>query len=168
MISYKNSSNQTQKEVDNNKIRSYTTEQIPDEYKCPINLEVMKDAVVAADGQTYQRESIREWLSGGNIKSPLNGSDLEFTLIYDNIFAKNEIRKYIDRKSVVVTEGPKNPNLDICIKDREETIKDLIEKIDGIKVSFKEDLKNHELKIENLKKENFKLIGEVFMLNEEN
>ena len=31
---------------------------IPDEFKCPITTEIMKDPVIAADGITYERKSI--------------------------------------------------------------------------------------------------------------
>ncbi len=35
----------------------------PEEYLDPITLEIMTDPVITADGNTYQRESITEWLS---------------------------------------------------------------------------------------------------------
>ena len=35
---------------------------IPEEFLCPISLEIMADPVVAADGFSYEREAIEEWL----------------------------------------------------------------------------------------------------------
>jgi hypothetical protein len=72
---------------------SYQTE-VEFDYLCPISKEVMTDPVVAADGQTYQRQNIEEWLRRGNRKSPLNGSDLSHTIITSNIFAKKVIEKH--------------------------------------------------------------------------
>ena len=35
---------------------------VPDEYKCPISKTIMKDPVIAADGNTYEREFIETHL----------------------------------------------------------------------------------------------------------
>ena len=42
-----------------------------DELVCPITLEIMSDPVVAADGRTYERSAIEDWLSTGKQTSPL-------------------------------------------------------------------------------------------------
>ena len=33
---------------------------------CPISMEIMRDPVLAADGFTYERNAIADWLSRGN------------------------------------------------------------------------------------------------------
>lgn len=66
---------------------SNINEEIPEKYLCPITQEIMTDPVVAADGQTYQMDSIKEWLNRGKIKSPLTGVILPNTILPDNIFA---------------------------------------------------------------------------------
>merc|ERR1712098_556027 len=35
----------------------------PDQYKCSITHDLMKDPVMCADGHTYERHAIEEWLS---------------------------------------------------------------------------------------------------------
>jgi hypothetical protein len=102
---------------------------IPQEYLCPITLEIMTDPVIAADGQTYQRESITEWLSRGNRTSPLDGSNLSHTQLKDNLFARKIIREYQNRLPEKM--GDKS-NLEKCIQEKEEIIKILIEKINQI------------------------------------
>lgn len=47
-----------------------------DELVCPITLEVMSDPVVAADGRTYERAAITDWLSSHDT-SPLTNLPLE-------------------------------------------------------------------------------------------
>ncbi len=47
-----------------------------DELVCPITLEVMSDPVVAADGRTYERTAIEDWLSSHDT-SPLTNLPLE-------------------------------------------------------------------------------------------
>ncbi|KAI3417780.1 RING-type E3 ubiquitin transferase [Psidium guajava] len=56
---------------------------VPEYFTCPISLQLMRDPVTAVTGITYDRESIEQWLSGGEsatcpvTKQPLaKGSDL--------------------------------------------------------------------------------------------
>jgi hypothetical protein len=43
---------------------------IPEVFVCPITMEVMRDPVIAADGHTYEREAIENWLRRGHRTSP--------------------------------------------------------------------------------------------------
>lgn len=47
-------------------------EEIEEEFICPISQEMMSDPVVAADGVTYERESIHKWFQKHNT-SPVRG-----------------------------------------------------------------------------------------------
>lgn len=49
---------------------------IPRQLVCPITLNLMKDPVVAADGNTYEREALEQWFCGGKTTSPLTGAKL--------------------------------------------------------------------------------------------
>jgi hypothetical protein len=47
----------------------------PDEYYCPITKELMVDPVIAMDGMTYEKDSIREWFQrqpGHKKRSPMS------------------------------------------------------------------------------------------------
>ncbi len=44
---------------------------VPEEYVCPIGMEIMKDPVIGSDGQTYEREAITEWLTTRMPRSPM-------------------------------------------------------------------------------------------------
>lgn len=68
---------------------------------CLIEKYVMTDPVLAADGQTYQRESFLEWLRIVKSKSPLTGDILPYTTLYENIFANNVIRYFLERRPEV-------------------------------------------------------------------
>ncbi|KAL0341250.1 UNVERIFIED_CONTAM: U-box domain-containing protein 1 [Sesamum radiatum] len=39
---------------------------IPDEFRCPISLDLMKDPVIVASGHTYDRNSIAQWINSGH------------------------------------------------------------------------------------------------------
>ncbi len=126
---------------------SYIECEIPDGFLCPITQEVMLDPVVAADGQSYQRESITEWLRRGKRKSPLNGSNLSSTILYDNVALRNVIRDFVEKRPYAI--GGIKSDLDLCIKEREETIKNLIEKIEEIKGYSNDVIINQTKEIEN-------------------
>eukprot|EP01047_Picozoa_sp_COSAG01_P075499 COSAG01_NODE_12955_length_1657_cov_2.930680_2_plen_162_part_00 len=48
---------------------------IPDSFNCPITKSIMRDPVTTADGHSYEREAIQEWLQR-NDTSPLTGAPL--------------------------------------------------------------------------------------------
>lgn len=43
---------------------------IPDDYICPLTQDIMNNPVMAADGHSYEQSAILEWLKNGNIVSP--------------------------------------------------------------------------------------------------
>lgn len=51
----------------------------PDEFRCPISFDVMRDPVLADDGHTYERSEITRWLAVSAI-SPMTGSRFGGTL----------------------------------------------------------------------------------------
>jgi hypothetical protein len=55
----------------------------PDEFTCPISLDVMKDPVVCADGHTYERESISKWLKKQR-RSPKTGQVIDHLMLVPN------------------------------------------------------------------------------------
>ena len=46
--------------------------------------ELLRDPVVAADGFTYERESIEQWFAQGNHRSPKTGAHLQNKLLFPN------------------------------------------------------------------------------------
>lgn len=57
----------------------------PKEHLCPITLQVMADPVVAADGHSYERSAISEYLNGkNNQRSPLTGAPLNNKDLFEN------------------------------------------------------------------------------------
>eukprot|EP00292_Cryptomonas_paramecium_P014211 CAMPEP_0113704494 /NCGR_PEP_ID=MMETSP0038_2-20120614/26552_1 /TAXON_ID=2898 /ORGANISM="Cryptomonas paramecium" /LENGTH=236 /DNA_ID=CAMNT_0000629285 /DNA_START=26 /DNA_END=736 /DNA_ORIENTATION=- /assembly_acc=CAM_ASM_000170 len=48
---------------------------IPEEFFCPITLDIMRDPVVASDGRTYECAALQRWLQGHS-RSPLTNGEL--------------------------------------------------------------------------------------------
>ncbi|KAI3904052.1 hypothetical protein MKW92_015951 [Papaver armeniacum] len=47
------------------------TPQFPEDFKCPISLEIMTDPVILSSGHTFDRSSIQRWLDSGNRTCPI-------------------------------------------------------------------------------------------------
>jgi hypothetical protein len=54
-------------------------------------MEVMRDPVITADGQTYERTEIEKWFALGNRTSPLTGEELPSTNLLPNIALRKAI-----------------------------------------------------------------------------
>lgn len=71
-------------------------EDFPDEFLCPITREVMSDPVIAADGYTYERASIQEWLTSGRLTSPMTNAPLKSNVLTPNRMLKLLIQRHFD------------------------------------------------------------------------
>ena len=70
-------------------------ERRPGEHRCPITLEVMRNPVVAADGHSYEREAISEYLRiNAHAKSPSTGLPLKNKDLFDNHSLKAMINEW--------------------------------------------------------------------------
>ncbi|XP_068756252.1 WD repeat, SAM and U-box domain-containing protein 1-like isoform X2 [Montipora capricornis] len=76
--------------------RQELEEDIPDEFFCPITREIMCDPVIAADGYTYERASIEEWLKSGRKSSPMTNAPLKTTTLTPNRMLKNLIQNHFN------------------------------------------------------------------------
>jgi hypothetical protein len=69
--------------------------EVPDEFKCAISHSIMRDPVVAADGHSYDRESIEEYFQRNAIaKSPMTQEPLKNKKLVPNSALKKLIRGY--------------------------------------------------------------------------
>ncbi|OIT30811.1 PREDICTED: U-box domain-containing protein 8 [Nicotiana attenuata] len=48
-----------------------TSTQFPDDFRCPISLEIMSDPVILSSGHTFDRSSIQRWLDSGHRTCPI-------------------------------------------------------------------------------------------------
>ena len=65
----------------------------PKEHFCPISLEVMRDPVIAADGITYERNAVNEWIRA-NGTSPITRERLSTANLTPNIAMRSIIRDW--------------------------------------------------------------------------
>ncbi|CAN1238265.1 U-box domain-containing protein 14 [Linum grandiflorum] len=81
---------------------------IPDDFRCPISLELMKDPVIVSTGQTYERSCIQKWLDAGHKTCPKTQQTLLHTALTPNYVLKSLISLWCESNGV---ELPKNRKL---------------------------------------------------------
>ncbi|KAL9144170.1 hypothetical protein ABFS82_14G280200 [Erythranthe guttata] len=72
---------------------------VPNEFLCPITLEIMTDPVIVATGQTYERESIQQWLDSNHQTCPKTGQTLEHLSLAPNFALKNLILQWCEKNN---------------------------------------------------------------------
>ncbi len=82
---------------------------VPEEYLCPIGMEIMKDPVIGSDGQTYEREAITEWLTTRMPRSPMT----RVPMAVDNLQPNYALRAAIERWLTDHTPAPSQLSIKI-------------------------------------------------------
>ncbi|WJX20306.1 U-box domain-containing protein 14 [Trifolium repens] len=95
--------------TENPEVASYESEQvsikhrspvIPDDFRCPISLELMKDPVIVSTGQTYERSCIQKWLDAGHRTCPKTQQTLLHTALTPNYVLKSLIGLWCESNGV--------------------------------------------------------------------
>ena len=69
----------------------------PFEFVCPITYEIFRDPVVAADGHTYEREAIEQWIHlGRRARSPVTNLPLASRDLVPNINMKKLVADFVE------------------------------------------------------------------------
>ncbi|ORX87749.1 hypothetical protein BCR32DRAFT_324277 [Anaeromyces robustus] len=90
-------------------------DKIPNEFLCPITLDIMREPIVMPDGHTYEKEAIKQVLEIYHV-SPLTKMPMEFSDGVINYSLKSLIETYIKEHNlqltdVNITEKIKNLNI---------------------------------------------------------
>ncbi|KAJ0987635.1 hypothetical protein J5N97_005991 [Dioscorea zingiberensis] len=76
---------------------------VPDEFRCPISLELMKEPVILASGHTYDRSSIARWINSGHHSCPKTGQKLIHMALIPNYALKSLINQWCKENNVPST-----------------------------------------------------------------
>ncbi|OMO75951.1 Armadillo [Corchorus olitorius] len=83
---------------------SYSHQSIPDEFRCPISLDMMKDPVIVASGHTYDRNSIAQWINTGHHTCPKSGQRLIHMALIPNYALKSLMHQWCQENNISLTE----------------------------------------------------------------
>lgn len=72
----------------------------PVEYLCPITLDLMRDPVIVATGQTYDRTSITRWIQAGHSTCPKTGQKLAHKELISNYALRSLISQWCEDNNV--------------------------------------------------------------------
>ncbi|KAE8726183.1 hypothetical protein F3Y22_tig00007227pilonHSYRG00003 [Hibiscus syriacus] len=88
----------------------------PEDFRCPISLELMIDPVTVSTGQTYDRSSIQKWLKAGHTICPKTGEKLASTELVPNTNLRKLIHQFCADNGVsLAKKGKKNSDISTTI-----------------------------------------------------
>ncbi|XVF72320.1 hypothetical protein PTKIN_Ptkin12aG0111800 [Pterospermum kingtungense] len=72
----------------------------PEEFRCPLSKELMRDPVILSSGQTYDRPFIQKWLSAGNRTCPRTQQVLSYTVLTPNHLIREMISQWCKSQGI--------------------------------------------------------------------
>ncbi|THU66096.1 hypothetical protein C4D60_Mb05t10580 [Musa balbisiana] len=104
---------------------------VPDDFRCPISLELMGDPVIVSTGQTYEREFIKKWLEAGHNTCPKTQQRLSSTSLTPNYVLRSLIAQWCQANGM---DPPKLPArtgkpLSVCSAGEHAKVVDLLHKL---------------------------------------
>ncbi|XP_015079003.1 U-box domain-containing protein 1-like [Solanum pennellii] len=83
---------------------------VPDELRCPISLDLIRDPVIVASGHTYDRNSIAQWINSGHHTCPRSGQKLIHMALIPNYALKSLIQQWCQDNNIPITEPKSTPS----------------------------------------------------------
>ncbi|KAF5741301.1 U-box domain-containing protein 9 [Tripterygium wilfordii] len=81
-------------------LSSLKLKECPQEFRCPISKDLMKDPCVVATGQTYDRPFIQNWLKAGNRTCPRTEEVLSHIILTPNHVMRELITKWCKSQGI--------------------------------------------------------------------
>ncbi|KAF2287968.1 hypothetical protein GH714_003631 [Hevea brasiliensis] len=91
---------------------------IPSDFRCPISLELMRDPVVLATGQTYDRESITLWIESGHNTCPKTGQTLAHSNLIPHLALKNLIGMWCREQKFPFDTAENNQKVNGAVRNK--------------------------------------------------
>ncbi|KAJ1279187.1 hypothetical protein BS78_04G136100 [Paspalum vaginatum] len=105
-----------------------TVAAVPEHFLCPISSEIMRDPVVLASGQTYDRRFIQEWLSAGNRTCPQTQQVLSNTVLIPNHLVRSMVSQWCTDNGITLPPVG-NQEEDLVTYNERNTFSKLLERI---------------------------------------
>lgn len=81
---------------------------IPEDFLCPISLELMRDPVIVATGQTYERSYIQRWIDCGNTTCPKTQQRLQHLTLTPNYVLRSLVSQWCIEHNIEQPTGLTN------------------------------------------------------------
>ncbi|KAK8952873.1 Protein spotted leaf 11 [Platanthera guangdongensis] len=106
-----------------------STISIPDDFRCAISLELMKDPVIVSTGQTYERRSIKKWIEDGHDTCPKTRLRLANRSLIPNIVLRSLISHWSETNGLPKYPYVSSKPASFCLSKEHEYVADLILKL---------------------------------------
>lgn len=90
-----------------------TIPNIPDEFRCPISLDLMRDPVIVASGHTYDRNAISQWINTGHNTCPKSGMKLIHMALIPNYALKSLVHQWCCENNTQLFESTSSSSSDL-------------------------------------------------------
>ncbi|CAK9326272.1 unnamed protein product [Citrullus colocynthis] len=80
---------------------------IPDDFRCPISLDFMRDPVIISSGHTYDRYSIAQWIDSGHHVCPKSNQRLIHMALIPNYALKSLMQQWCQENNISMNEPTK-------------------------------------------------------------
>ncbi|KAM1069644.1 hypothetical protein TB2_001455 [Malus domestica] len=87
---------------------------VPDEFRCPISLDLIRDPVIVASGHTYDRNSIAQWINSGHQTCPKSGQKLIHMALIPNYALRSLMQQWCEENNVPTTESLQSSSSDLA------------------------------------------------------
>ncbi|ONK77747.1 uncharacterized protein A4U43_C02F10120 [Asparagus officinalis] len=92
--------------VKQNGVKSGNISFPPEEFRCPISLQLMYDPVIISSGQTYERACIEKWFGDGHNTCPKTQQELPHLDLTPNYCVKGLIASWCEQNGIIAPDGP--------------------------------------------------------------
>ncbi|MCD7458121.1 hypothetical protein HAX54_037248 [Datura stramonium] len=106
----------------------------PHEFVCPLSHQLMKDPVVLASGQTYDRPFIQKWLKDGHRTCPETKQVLSHSVLTPNHLVKKMISQWCQKHGIELPGPSVDEDLDIIINADRDRLNLLLETLSSSNV----------------------------------
>lgn len=96
---------------DNNRSNNLLDCLNPEDFRCPISLDLMIDPVTVSTGHTYDRSSIEKWLKSGNTTCPKTGEKLFNSDLIPNTSLRKLIHQFCSDNGIPIPPGKKTRDI---------------------------------------------------------
>ncbi|CAK9137740.1 unnamed protein product [Ilex paraguariensis] len=101
----------------------------PDEFKCPLSKALMKDPVILATGQTYDRLFIENWLKYGKRICPQTQQVLSYTVLTPNCLVREMISQWCKKNDIELPNPAEDPDEELITDAERGHLNSLLQKL---------------------------------------
>ncbi|CAN4093735.1 unnamed protein product [Withania somnifera] len=102
---------------------------VPDEFRCPLSKELMRDPVILVTGQTYDRPFIQKWLKAENRTCPRTQQVLSHTILTPNHLIRKMISQWCKYNGIQMPDAVQYLNDEGLTEADRDLFSSLLEKM---------------------------------------